>query len=32
MGVGETRKDGTDVNLCFCLVVSTDVFVDLVGR
>ena len=32
MGVGGTRKDETDVNLRFCLVVLTDLFVDLVGR
>lgn len=32
MGVGKTGTDGTDGNLCFCLVVLIALFVDLVGR
>ena len=31
MGTGETRTDGKDGSLCFCLVVFTDLFVDF-GR
>lgn len=29
---GETLTDGTDGNVCFCLVVLTDLFIDLARR
>ena len=32
MGLGKTGTDGTEDNLCFCLVPLIDLFVDLVGR